>query len=102
MDVLKIIQNLKERLWADHGDVLARPFTQDETHLTYYLSDLLNRHDHKHKVCDGSTFYSETATQMAFVAGLRIGMREADAKAEAIVSQRISDAVSALHGGGIR
>lgn len=98
MDVLKIIADMKARLWREYGDVLSKPFSQDETHLTYYASDLLNRNGFTHSVFDGETYYTEKALQRAFVAGVRIGKKEADALATQIVNERMSQAISALNG----
>ena len=85
-DVLKIIENLRNSLWSKYGDVLARVYTQEEIHLTYYSSDILKKHDHNHIFIRGGkiegdiggnvTFYSEDAMHAAFIAGRRIGLQE--------------------------
>lgn len=98
VDVLKIIRDMKERLWKEYGDVLARENTQNEKHMTYYLSDLLERHGHRYEVIDGKTVYSETAAQQAFIAGIRIGKREAERIAQEIVADRVGRAQAALAG----
>lgn len=98
MDLLKVIADLKDRLWKEHGNVLVQPFTQDEKHLTYYLGDLLERNGFKHETIEGRVFYTEKAAQQAFIAGLRLGAREADAIAETIVRDRIATAMAALGG----
>lgn len=100
-DVLEIIRKLKEELWKEHGDVLEREFTQEEKHLTYYLSDLLDKKGHSYVKPEGGygAMYTEKAAQAAFIAGLRVGIREADIKADRIVKDRISSAIHALKGG---
>lgn len=97
-DVLKMINDLKTRLWDEFGDVLRKENTQEEVHLTYYLSDLLERNGMKHQVKDGETFYTEKATQQAFIAGRRIGLKEAQTIADRIIEDRIEDAITSLKG----
>jgi hypothetical protein len=97
-DVLKVIADLKARLWAEFGDVLKSPNTQDETHMTYYLGDLLQRNGHPHSRHVGGTYYTEAATQAAFIAGMRIGRRDAVSCADDIVDARMAAAIRALKG----
>lgn len=97
-DVFKMIEGLRDRLWADYGDVLARENTQEEKHLTYYLSKLLNKHGFFHARIEGETYYTERATQQAFIAGLRIGLRDAEDIGKRIADERMSDAIDRLRG----
>lgn len=99
-DVLEIIRKLKDRLWSEYGNVLEKARSQDEVHMTYYVSDLLERRGHswfKHDGIEGAC-YTEKAMQDAFTAGLRIGKREAEEIANRIVEDRMDDAVRALQG----
>lgn len=97
-DVLEMIRSLKDRLWAEYGDALSREKSQDEVHMTYYIGDLLERRGHKWFSHEGSAAYTEKAMHDAFIAGLRIGKREADQIATRIVKERIADAHAALDG----
>ena len=99
MDVLETIRRLKDRLWAEYGDVLQRDNTQDEKHMTYYIGDLLERRGFEWFKSDHGTAYTEAAMQAAFIAGLRIGQREAKQIADRIVDDRVSRAISILQGG---
>lgn len=99
-DVLEIIRKLKDRLWEEYGDVLERERSQDEVHMTYYVSDLLERRGHswfKHDGIEGAC-YTEKAMQDAFTAGLRIGKREAEEIAERAIEERMNDDICMLQG----
>lgn len=99
-DVLKMIDDLRDRLWARYGDVLKKPREQDEVHMTYYVGELLKRRGHiwfKAPGVDGAC-YTEAAMQDAFTAGHRIGLAEAPEIAERLIADRIEAAHAALNG----
>lgn len=91
-DILKIINDLRDRLWAKYGNVLAAPYSQDEIHLTYYAGKVLEENNHNHifiekgkikgELNDNVTFYSEKAMHAAFIAGRRVGLNEGKAISE--------------------
>lgn len=85
MDVLKIIDNLRIRLWAQYGN----PFssykkTQDDVHMTYYVGKLMEEIGHQYirpERISGSNkedrvYYSEKALHDAFLAGRLIERKE--------------------------
>ena len=77
MDILKVIDDLRNRLWAKYGNPLAKyKKTQDDVHMTYYVGRLMNELGHKHispKAIKGDhedrAYYSESALHDAFLAG---------------------------------
>ena len=99
-DVFKIIENLKVNLMKKYGNVLLKEYSQDEVHMTYYAGDILERQGHKYVVSDGVTMYTEKAMQDAFVAGLRVGKRDAQGIADNIVEGRMAEAINRLMGIG--
>lgn len=100
VDVLKIIQNLRDRLWSKYGDVLVREYTQDEIHMTYYAGELLRRHGFEWFKADGQdgACYTEKAMHAAFIAGQRVGKQDAEEMAKEIVQDRLYNARMALDG----
>lgn len=96
MDVLAMIDNLKQRLFSKYGDVLKTDYTQDEIHMTYYISDLLEKHGLGYHRVNDQTMYTEKALNAAFIAGMRIGNKDAEKMADAIVQERLSNAINAL------
>lgn len=94
-DVLEVIHKLKAALWDKYGNVLKKPYSQHEIHMTYYVSTLLK--DTGYELSEDYR-YTEAATNAAFIAGLRIGEANAVEHAEAIVKDRIADAIAALEG----
>jgi len=76
-DVLKMIQGLQDRLWKTYGNPLeGYKKTQDDIHMTYYVSKLMEERGHKYvqpsKISgehEDRVYYSESALQEAFLAG---------------------------------
>jgi len=99
VDVLAMIQSLRDRLWAQHGDVLKKEYTQDEIHMTYYAGDILARKGYKWFKGEEGACYTEKAMHAAFIAGLRVGKREAQEIADRIVEDRMSRAAALLETG---
>ena len=77
MDILKVIDDLRNNLWARYGNPLAKyKKTQDDVHMTYYVGRLMDELGHKHispKSITGDhedrVYYSESALHDAFLAG---------------------------------
>lgn len=97
MDVLKIIEDLKNRLWEKYGNVLKNELSQDDIHMTYYVGVLLEKNGYQYKVFDGETYYTENAMQAAFIAGLRVGRKDIDEVAN-VVNERLANAIAYLEG----
>jgi len=95
VNILDVIAQLKTDLWSKYGNVLDEKYTQQEIHMTYYLSTLMERSGHGISI---DYKYTEQAAQAAFIAGLRIGGMDAEERANTIVASRIEDAISALRG----
>ena len=75
-DVLKMIKELEDRLFASYGNPLATyKKTQHDIHMTYYVGRLMEERGHeyitpKDKNC---VYYSEKALHEAFLAGQLLG-----------------------------
>ena len=77
MDVLKVIKDLEERLFAKYGNPLEKyKRTQDDIHMTYYVGRLMEELNHTYvmpKNIQGDhedrAYYSEKAIHDAFLAG---------------------------------
>lgn len=75
-DVLKMIKELEDRLFASYGDPIANyKQTQHDVHMTYYVGRLMEERGHeyitpKDKNC---VYYSEKALHEAFLAGQLLG-----------------------------
>lgn len=95
INVLDVIARLKTELWDKYGNVLNKQYTQHEIHMTYYVSTLLERSGHE---ISSDYKYTEKAVNAAFIAGLRIGDINSKERADAIVADRIENAISALKG----
>jgi hypothetical protein len=105
-DILKIIKDLRDRLWAKYGNVLAAPYSQEEIHLTYYAGQVLeeNKYNHifiengkiKGELNDNVTFYSEKAMHAAFIAGRRVGLKEGKAISETNRKELIRNLIGEL------
>lgn len=76
-DILKIIDNLTNNLWAKFGNPLAKyKKTQDDVNMTYYVGKLMEEQGHKwirpsqikgdH---EDRAYFSELALHDAFLAG---------------------------------
>jgi hypothetical protein len=101
MDVLKMIDELRARLWKQYGNTLTQPCTQDEIHMTYYAGEVLRQNGHEWFSVDGreGACYTEKAMHAAFLAGLRVGKREAVDMADRIVEDRMARAQIVLDSG---
>ncbi len=75
-DVLGIIKDLRTKLWNKYGNVLEKPLTQEDNHMTYYNSEVLKRNGFDYTIVNGTVYYTEAATHRAFIAGLRVGRRD--------------------------
>ena len=77
MDILKVIDNLRNNLWARYGNPLAKyKKNQGDIHMTYYVGRLMEELGHKDispKAIRGEhedrCYYSERALHDAFLAG---------------------------------
>jgi hypothetical protein len=77
MDILKVIDDLRNNLWARYGNPLAKyKKTQDDIHMTYYVGRLMEELGHKHILPiaikgdhEDRAYYSERALHDAFLAG---------------------------------
>lgn len=94
-DILEVIKRLKDSLWEKYGNVLKTPYSQQEIHMTYYVSTLLEDMGYE---LSKDYRYTESATNAAFIAGLRIGQANAAGLADAIVKERLADAIEILEG----
>lgn len=73
-DVLKMVQELSDRLFASYGDPLADyKKTQHDVHMTYYVGRLMEERGHKWIALiqngESRAHYSENALHDAFLAG---------------------------------
>jgi len=93
-----MIQGLTARLWDQYGDPLVRPMEQEEVHLTYYAGELMKRRGFAWFKSEGieGACYTEKAMQQAFIAGRRIGLRDAQRIADEQVADRLAAAREAL------
>lgn len=79
-DILEIIKNLENRLWAEYGDPLKdKKPTQSDVHMTYYVGKLMEERGHKwvspSRISgekEDRAHYSEKALHEAFRAGMEI------------------------------
>lgn len=92
-DILEVIAKLKDALWHKYGNILQKQYTQHEIHMTYYVSTLL---DNTGLGPDNDYRYTQQSVSAAFIAGLRIGEKNAKEMADIIVKDRIADAIGAL------
>lgn len=105
-DILKIINDLRNRLWVKYGNALSSAYSQDEIHLTYYAGKVLEENGHNHifiengkikgELNDNVTFYSEKAMHAAFIAGRRVGLKEGEAISKTNRKELIQDLISEL------
>ncbi len=92
-DILEVIAKLKDTLWHKYGNVLQKQYSQHEIHMTYYVSTLL---DNTGLGPDNDYRYTQQSVSAAFIAGLRVGEKNAKEMADTIVKDRIADAIDAL------
>lgn len=77
MNVFKVIENLRDRLWTKYGNPLSNyKKSQEDVNMTYYVSRLMEELGHKWidpSLIKGDredcAYYSEKALQDAFLAG---------------------------------
>ena len=93
--ILEVIAKLKDTLWHKYGNVLQKQYSQHEIHMTYYVSTLL---DNTGLGPDNDYRYTQQSVNAAFIAGLRVGEKNAKEIADIIVKDRIADAIGALEG----
>lgn len=99
MDILKVIDDLRNRLWAKYGNPLAKyKKTQDDVHMTYYVGHLMDELGHKHispKSITGDhedrAYYSERALHDAFLAGQLLSKADHVAMRKSILESVKSD-----------
>ena len=104
-DVLKMIKELEERLFASYGNPLANyNKTQHDIHMTYYVGKLMEEQGHELVSCkmkDGETraHYSERALHDAFLAGQLLAkqdVRELRKKIVAEIKAELHEAIDDL------
>ena len=94
-DILEVINNLTNRLWASYGNPLANyKKTQHDIHNTYYVGKLMEELGHKwvkpdqikgeHEDC---AYYSEKALHDAFLAGQLLTKADNSEMRKAIISE---------------
>jgi len=91
-DVLKMVKDLEDRLFASYGDPIADyKQTQHDVHMTYYVGKLMEERGHKDILLkvDGkdTTYYSEKALQEAFLAGQLLGAVDRKKMREDIIEE---------------
>jgi len=98
MDVLKVIDGLRNRLWTKYGNVLDQKYTQLDIHMTYYAGEVLQKNGYDYVKIDDKVFYTEKAMHAAFIAGLRVGRMDAEQMAIDMTNERVYDAIQVLRG----
>ena len=89
-DVLKMISELRDRLFASYGNPLATyNKTQHDIHMTYYVGKLMEEQGHEHitpkdKDC---VYYSEKALHDAFLAGQLLAKQDVRELRKKIVAE---------------
>lgn len=107
-DVLKIIDNLTNNLWAKFGNPLAKyKKTQNDVHMTYYVGRLMDELGHKwirpssiKGEREDVAYFSERALHDAFLAGQLIARAENKEMRDAILSElkaEISNFIEEYH-----
>ena len=94
-DILKIIDNLTNNLWAKFGNPLAKyKKTQDDIHMSYYVGKLMEEQGHKWippSQIKGDreyrAYYSELALHDAFLAGQLLAKADNKEMRQAIISE---------------
>ena len=82
-DVLKMVNELRDRLFASYGNPLATyKKTQHDIHMTYYVGKLMEERGHEWVSCkmkngETSAHYSEQALHDAFLAGQLLSKQDA-------------------------
>lgn len=103
-DILEILNNLRNRLWASYGNPLANyKKTQHDIHNTYYVGKLMEELGHKwvapakidgeHEDC---AYYSEKALHDAFLAGQLLTKADNNKMRKSIIAELKSDLHTAI------
>ena len=97
-DVLKMVQELSDRLFANYGDPLTDyKKTQHDIHMTYYVGRLMEERGHKwiSLVQNGESraHYSENALHDAFLAGQLLARQDT----RELRKQIVADLKAELH-----
>lgn len=104
-DVLKMVNELRDRLFASYGNPLATyKKTQHDIHMTYYVGKLMEEQGHEWVSCkmkDGETraHYSEGALHDAFLAGQLLAKQDARELRKRIIAEikaELNDAIDDL------
>jgi hypothetical protein len=94
-DILKVIDDLRNRLWAKYGNPLAKyKKTQNDVHMTYYVGRLMDELGHKDispKDIRGEhedrCYYSERALHDAFLAGQLLAKADNKVMRESVLDE---------------
>lgn len=106
-DVLEVIKNLENSLWATHGNPLSNyTKTQHDVHMTYYVGKLMEEQGHKwvspnqiKGEHEDRVYYSEKALHDAFLAGQLLAKADNKKLRASIISElraELHDAVDNL------
>ena len=101
MDILKVINDLRNSLWAKYGNPLAKyKKTQNDIHMTYYVGRLMEELGHKHILPiaikgdhEDRAYYSERALHDAFLAGQLLSKADRVAMRKSILESVKEDMV---------
>lgn len=94
-DILQIIDNLTNNLWAKFGNPLAKyKKTQDDVHMSYYVGKLMEEQGHKYIAPrqikgehEDRVYYSELALHDAFLAGQLLAKANYKEMRKAIIAE---------------
>lgn len=103
-DVLEVINNLTNRLWAKFGNPLANyKQTQNDIHMTYYVGKLMEEQGHKwirpsqiNGEHEDRAYYSEAALHDAFLAGQLIAKANNEEMRRVIIDELRSELHQAI------
>ena len=98
-DILEVIKNLEDRLWAKFGNPLANyKKTQHDIHNTYYVGKLMAEigHDYVVPVGKDCAYYSEKALHDAFLAGQLLTKADKKEMRKAIIEELKADMHDAI------
>lgn len=94
-DILKILDDLTNNIWAKFGNPLAKyKKTQDDIHMTYYVGKLMEEQGHKYIAPrqikgehEDRVYYSELALHDAFLAGQLLSKADNKEMRKAIIAE---------------
>lgn len=87
-DVLKMVNELRDRLFASYGNPLATyNKTQHDIHMTYYVGKLMEEQGHEHITPFDRVYYSEKALHDAFLAGQLLAKQDTRELRKKIVAE---------------